>query len=275
MKKSEEGFSTPVALAVISSLYIITISVVILVHSTERKIGSYQRRVHAKAYALALLNNVSEEMQLLSKYENGLSDDVIVNGILSKFSQNNLQLADVSTGINKKFLKKSILENNAIAEYLLQSDSVETNYGWVNPKYADEDLIKSIQNDFNSGNTFPLINQLPFYNVFEMSNEFLLAVLKFNNIENPEEKTQDIQNALQENLSIEKIREILSVPANHPVFDFIGTKTIFWKATFETDECKVCAVYGAVPDENNQSKIQKYILVEQHIEFKGGEPENG
>ena len=157
----------------------------------------------------------------------------------------------------------------------MQSDSVETNYGWINPKYADEDLIKSIKNDFNSEDIFPIINQLPFYNVFEMSNDFLLAVLKFNNIQKPEEKTQAIQNALQQNLDIKKIREILSVPASHHVFDFIGTKTIFWKATFETDECKVCAVYAAVPDESNQSKIQKYILVEQHIEFKGGDPENG
>ena len=81
------------------------------------------------------------------------------------------------------------------------------------------------------------------------------------------DKTQIIENSLTQDLDINEICRILSVPESHPVFDFIGTKTIFWKASFETFDCNVYAIFAAIPDTRNHKKIDKYILIEKSVKM--------
>ena len=42
------------------------------------------------------------------------------------------------------------------------------------------------------------------------------------------------------------------------------------RSEFETEIARVRAVFAAVPEKENSKKIEKYILAEKEIYFKGG-----
>lgn len=270
MYRNEKGFSTPIALTVIFSLCLLVLSVILLVYTNEKKINSYKKQIIAEKNAEKLLQDIGEEIQFFKEEENDNPGAIAAEKLLAKYSQNNISLADVSTGINKEFLKDEILESNALVQYLATDDAQLSEYGWINPKYAGQSKIEQINNDFGNNVPFPIINEFPAYNLFEMKTDFLSAILAFNKINEPEDKAEKIKNLLPETVNIEKLCEILGVQKSHPVFDFLGTKTVFWKVSFETEECNTNAVFAAVPQKDDRKKIEKYVLVERHIAYKGG-----
>ncbi len=271
MFRSEDGFSTPIAMIVIFSLCLMTLSVIILVYTNEKKLNSYKRRIIAEKKAESLLLDISEKIQLLKDDENDFPGSASIEYFLSKYKQNNLILTDVSTGVNKEFLKAEILESSALKQYLSTEYAQLSEYGWINPKFADDTKIKQIENDFGNNSFFPVINEFPAYNLFEMNIDFLSAILSFNKISDPENKAEKVKTLSPENLNIDKLCEILGVQKNHSVFDLLGTKTVFWKVNFETEECITEAVFAVIPQKNDKKKIEKYVLVERHISYKGGQ----
>lgn len=270
MFKTEEGFSTPVALIVIFSLCLLVISVVMLVYTNEKKIDSYKRQIVAEKKAEKLLQDIGKEIQSLKEDENDSPDAIAKEKLLAKYKEENVTVSDVSTGINQEFLKDEILESESVIQYLAADDAQLSDYGWINPKYAEQSIVNQVETDFGESAPFPIINDFPLYNIFEMTTDFLTTILSFNNITEPEDKAEKIKNLLPENINIEKLCEILGVQKNHPVFDFLGTKTIFWKVTFETEEYKTSAVFAAVPQKDDKKKIDKYVLVEHKFSYKGG-----
>ena len=271
MFSSEKGFSTPIALIVIFSLCLMTLSVIILVYTNEKKLNSYKRKIVAEKKAENLLLDISEKIQLIKDEKNDFPGAASIEYLLAKYRQNNLILTDVSTGINKEFLKDEILESRALSQYLSTEDAQLSEYGWINPKYADNTKIEQIENDFGDNSFFPVINEFPAYNLFAMNIDFLTAILSFHKISEAEDKAEKIKNLTPENLSDEKLCEILGVQRNHSVFDFLGTKTVFWNVSFETEDCMANAVFAAIPQKNDKKEIEKYVLVERHISYKGGE----
>ena len=97
-----------------------------------------------------------------------------------------------------------------------------------------------------------------------------MAVLGYFKIKNGEQKLEQIREKLNGETSSKELAEILGISESHAVFDLIGFKTLFWKISFETDKCVCSAVFAAVPQKDNQKKIDRYILVEKDIVHKGG-----
>ena len=270
MFRNEKGFSTPIALIVIFSLCLMTVSVILLVYTNEKKINSYKRQILAQKKAEKLLQSISKEIQLLKEEENDSLDSNSIQNILLKYKQNNISLTDVSTGINKEFLNNEILENNDVMQYLFTNDAQISDYGWINPRYAEHSKIEQIEKDFGDTSPYPIFNEFPAYNLFEMKTDFLATIISLNKINEAEDKAEKIKNLYPEDLNIEKLSEVLGVQRNHAIFDFLGTKTVFWNVSFETDECKANAIFAILPQKDEQRKIEEYILVEHHITYKGG-----
>ncbi|UKI54643.1 MAG: hypothetical protein L6V90_08150 [Treponema succinifaciens] len=182
-----------------------------------------------------------------------------------------LSVSDASTGINKNFTSKVILKSKAISGCIeANREDIFAEYGWINPKFSGKAVIEQAEKDFEGKGTFPLINTFPPLNIFNMSGDFIKAVLELCRIKDAEKKTELIKGSLNPDTTIKELAEILGVGENHPVFDLLGTKTAFWKIGFETEKARACAVFAAVPEKENQRKIEKYILAEKKTFFKGG-----
>lgn len=265
---NEKGFVTTFAIITIFSLCVVVSSIALYEQSLAKKIKAYKNRFEAKNEAEELIFRMLEDFQILKSIEDGVKEKEAILEIANKYFQYNFSAKDVSTGINKNFIGKEILESNALKKYQNSSEMQKAEYGWINPKIADEKFIESIKADLETENTFPLVNYYPIYNISEMERDFIKAILEYEKIPNAEEKIKKLEE--QSFLGIDKksLKEILEVSENNAVFNFLGTKTVFWEILFETKQYKVKAIFALVPDKKENSKVEKYILIEKELSFK-------
>lgn len=270
MKSKESGFSTAFALTVIFSLCVITLSFAMIVNANEKKISAYKKTLDARKKANSILFSIEEKLQGLKEYPSDI-DECQILSLISVECDYEITVKDVSTGINENFVSSEILEDESVRRYMtLNEEAALTEYGWINPRVADKTVLDEILLDFENKNAFPLINNMPPLNIHFMTDEFIMAVLEYFKIKNREQKLEQIREKLNGETSSKELAEILEISENHAVFDLIGFKTLFWKISFETDKCGCSAVFAAVPQKDNQKKIDRYILVEKDIAHKGG-----
>ena len=270
MENRESGFSTAFALTVIFSLCVITLSFAMIVHANEKKISSYKKASDAHKKANYILFDIEEKLQELKEYPSDI-DQYQVLSLISGECDYDITVKDVSTGINENFVSSEILEDESVRRYMtLNKEAALTEYGWINPKFADKAVLDGISKDFENKNTFPLTNNTPPLNIHFMTDDFIRAVLEYYKIKNADRKIEIIKEKLNAETTAKELAEILEISENHAVFDLIGFKTLFWKISFETDKCGCSAVFAAVPQKDNQKKIDRYILVEKDIAHKGG-----
>lgn len=270
MKNKESGFSTAFALTVIFSLCVITLSFAMIVNASEKKISAYKKALDTRKKANSILFRIEEKLQGLKEYPSDI-DECQILSLISVECDYEITVKDVSTGINKNFVSSEILEADTVRKYLaLNEEAALTEYGWINPRFTDKSILDEISLDFENINAFPLINNMPPLNIHFMTDDFIMAVLEYFKIKNREQKLERIREKLNGETSSKELAEILGISESHAVFDLIGFKTVFWKINFETDKYGCSAVFAAVPQKDNQKKIDRYILVEKDIAYKGG-----
>lgn len=270
MKNYDSGFSTPIAMAAIFSLCILALPFCLATAANEKRMGSYRKLIEERKRIDSVIFDMEEKIQPLKDSPSD-SDGHEILHLLSSACDYELSVSDVSTGINKNFTSKEILKNKAISDCIeINGEDIFAEYGWINPKISGKAIIEQTIKDFEENNTFPLVNTFPPLNIFNMSGDFIKAVLELCGIKNAEKKTEIIKDSLNPDTTTKELAEILGTGENHPVFDLLGTKTAFWKVDFETEKARACAVFAAVPKKENQRKIEKYILAEKKTFFKGG-----
>lgn len=270
MENKEKGFSTAFALTVIFSLCVIEISFAMIVSSNEKKINSYKESVNARKEADSIIFNIEKVLQLLNESPADIDENYIVS-LISSVCNYDFKICEVSTGINKDFADEKFLKNEAIQKYIISNEKTAyVEYGWINTKFANKQIIEQISKDFENKEIFPLLNELPPLNIYFMSEDFISAVLEYSKITNIDTKLEQIRNNLNTDTTIKELASILEINENHMIFDLIGLKSLFWKIYFETDKYNCVAVFAAVPKKEEQKTIDKYILIEKEITYKGG-----
>lgn len=271
MKTNECGFSTPLAMSVILSLSVITLSFSMLVAAGGKKIDSFRKTVRARKEADSIIKGIGSEMQLLREYPCDTDDNNIVRSLVGSACKYSFSVRDASTGINKRIMGRKFRDSAAMEEYMSScGEDAFTEYGWINPAYADEEMLESTAADFGREDLFPLVNGLPLFNAFNMEEEFARAVLEACGIEKAGEKSVRMKEMLSPGTSIKELSELFGVEETHPVFSLVGLKTAFWEVRFETDKCRASAVFAAVPYGDDQRSVEKYVLVRKSIRHKGG-----
>lgn len=270
MKHYDGGFSTPLAMAAIFSLCILALPFCLATAANEKRTDSYRKLIEERKKIDSVIFDMEKRIQPLKDSPSD-SDGHEIMHLLSSACDFELSVSDASTGINKNFTSKVILKSKAISGCIeADREDIFAEYGWINPKFSGKAVIEQAEKDFEGKGTFPLINTFPPLNIFNMSGDFIKAVLGLCRIKDAEKKTELIKGSLNPDTTIKELAEILGVGENHPVFDLLGTKTAFWKIGFETEKARACAVFAAVPEKENQRKIEKYILAEKKTFFKGG-----
>ena len=268
MKDNEEGFSTAWALTVIFSLCVITLSFAMIVMANGKKINSYEKAAEARKETDSIIADIEKAIQNLK--ENSADSDVYeIAALIEGACKYDFTVKELSTGINKNFASEKLLENEELRQYmLLNEEEAVTQYGWINPSFSDDTVLQTVTKDFE--NTFPLVNRFPPLNIHFMSEAFVKAVLKYFNIKNADGKAELISQKLTGQTELKELADLLEIGESHSLFELVGFKSAFWEVCFDTENYGCRLVFAAVPEKENQKKIEKYILVEKDLTYKGG-----
>lgn len=266
-RNSENGFATATALLLVLSLSLILSAVFMLVFSQYRKASAWERELANEKEIDDFIDEFVTDFQ-------DLRNDIIDNDysenkakLIEKYSKHSLFLTDVSTGINIQLLSREILRDRNI---LYIAEKYKSEYGWINPLYAETEEIKKILDAWDKKNTddvFPLFCKMPMYNVFEMSDDFILAVLDYFKIPQSSDKLKVLKEAMRNTFfSRDELKKALLLSDTSPVLDFLGIKTGFYKAELKKDDYKIELVIAAVPHRYEKTRdVEKYILVSRKI----------
>jgi hypothetical protein len=271
MNKNDSGFSSPLAMTTIFSLSLIIISLAMLISTSEKRIKSYNKLINANSNAESLIREVGTQLQSFCNATCDYMDNDEIRFLQTLFPDNNLIISDVSTGINNDIINENLRNNPSLTTFLnLYGDEIQTSYGWINPIIADIQFVETLKASYNTDDLFPLINTMPPLNIFYMSYEFIELILSFYGFTDAESKARTIKENITTDTQLSDIAAILGVPSNHRIFNLLGTKTAFWNIKMETDMCYINAVFAAVPEKENSRNVEKYILVEKMVSYKGG-----
>ena len=259
---NSNAFSTPLAISIIFSLLVVLLALSFLISTNQRLIALYQRQNLNDMEIKQIVDEMTKDFQELVDYEADTEKGFFQNRMYSKYAELNICIEDISTGINKRFLNKEILENKAIKNLLTEEHSgYETDYGWINSLYVEKNEMDLIKADFETEDLYPLVNSLPLYNINYMDEAFLQAVLEYCGIKNAEEKAYEIKMRKEQIHNKEDLAKILGCSQTHHIFNFLGFKTTFWSVRFEKQGCEVEVVFAAFPEKENDRKIYEYKRV--------------
>lgn len=269
---NSNAFSTPLAISIIFSLLVVLLSLSFLLSSNQRLIALYQKQNLNDMEIKQIVDEMKKDFQELVNYKEDTETGIFQIRMYSKYAGLNICIKDVSTGINKRFLNKDILDNKAFKTLLTDEYcSYETDYGWINSLYIEKSELDLIKADFQTEDLYPLVNSLPLYNINFMNEVFLQAVLEYCGIKNANEKAYEIIMRKDEIHNNEELAKILGCTQNHHVFNFLGFKTTFWKVSFENQGCDVEVIFAAFPEKENGRKIYEYKKVGKILKKKGVE----
>lgn len=271
-KDFREGFSTPAAMILIFSFCLIIMSLAFFSMSKQKKINTYKKIYIAKRNSENILESIVKDFQDIAKEKVDTYQSDKIQDILSKYIEYEIEIEDVSTKINEEFLANKFYNSKEIQDLLfICGEGIKTEYGWINSKISDSKKIEEIKRDFEEEKIFPIVNNLPLYNIYFMDENFIKTICSLTNIStNGNElhillqKLNDTQNLL----TVDEISNILRISKSHLFFSFVGTKTTFWKISFSLQNCNTSAIIAAIPD--NESKISEYRLVEKNVQYLGG-----
>lgn len=272
-----EGFSTPPLLLIIFSLCVMLLAIATVINSRNQKLKAYKKYYEKKDEAECILENVLENFQVLKDEKVDNERSFGIQSVLEKNNEYSLCVKDISTGINKRFLDKKIIENEEIQKLCdFYVEDIITDYSWCNKNVCGDAVVKKIQNEFEENDVgifFPLVNELSLFNVYNMSEPFIFAILKLCDIPNAKEKANELYTkCLYEDIDKKEIAKVLEVSESNIVTNYLGCKTTFWKVYFETEFFIVQAVIAGVPYKKEKvTEIEKYILIEKEIIEKGRE----
>ncbi len=267
----ENGYYTPQAMILIFSLCTIIMSLNILLFCKQNKINAYKKLYKTKSEVNKIIEYLIEDFNYIANSNVDCIHNEVIQTIINKYSEHNISIEDVSTKINKDFLSSKIYEKQEIQELIFQYGSeIITEYGWMNAHLSDEQIIKASREDFETDDIFPIVNNLPLYNVYFMNEDFLRAILSINKINEVEHKVQKLINEINDKskeVDIEMICKLLEISKDHALFNYIGTKTTFWKINMNIYKTDVKIILAGIP--NRESKITYYKIIEKDLGLLG------
>ncbi|QQO10746.1 hypothetical protein [Breznakiella homolactica] len=246
-----------------------------------------------------LLKNIVADMQELTGFEYDAADSAVLDDLRVRYSAYGLEITDVSSGYHLDFLSDGELADEKLSKFIFINDTAAdfidwrdlhglsvkkdqwksfvkeeawdacVSYGWVPETQTDSFAYRFIVTSFNTTSydrLFPLINDFPMMNVNMIDPEILVPLVTRGSfkIERAEHKMELLANRLREGpMGTADISSLLDVPVTHDIFDYLGTKTAFWRISFSAKKGLFTeAVAAAIPvRDGKRQEISEYKLV--------------
>ena len=301
--KKDSGF---IEYNVVLILFFISIIITGIVLFSSSAIFFYRtdsRDYENKKAADLLLDEIIEKIQPLLHYHFDDKYNPLIMSLCAGYEIYNLQITDISSGYNLNFLSDEdmidsditsllFLDNTGAAFTLwrntnglsvskeswrnfLKQEAFDycVSYGWLHKNDTSSFAFKTIVSSFGTGDIdklFPLASDFPRMNVNMINPEILRPLIKRSSftIEKPAEKADVLISTLNAgSLTRSGISSILDVPISHPIMNYFGTKTSFWKIYFiMPSSLEIEAVIAAIPKKNGEiQEIESYRLIERRF----------
>lgn len=274
--KKDDGYSTAFGMIIIFILCFTIMALSMLVFSKNKKINKYENLYEKRNELIEIMYKIESDFQNIVDISN---DNLQMNEfikIFEKYEAYNIQIRDVSTGINPSVLSKDFLENESINNYIKNKNQL-CDYGWINNKYASNSVLEKLKVEFESNFLFPLVNNLPMYNIFFMDYDFLYTMLSYVGIPNSEKKAREIIAILDydiNSLNKENLCKILQIKNDHKIFEIIGFKSNFWEVKIQNEIFNSTIIFAGVPKNIESKIIEKYIPIKTKFERRDFSHEN-
>lgn len=274
--KKDDGYSTAFGMIIIFILCFTIMALSMLVFAKNKKINKYENLYEKRNELIEIMYKIESDFQNIVDISN---DNLQMNEfikILEKYEAYNIQIRDVSTGINPSVLSKDFLENESINNYIKNKNQL-CDYGWINNKYASNSVLEKLKVEFESNFLFPLVNNLPMYNIFFMDYDFLYTMLSYVGIPNSEKKAREIIAILEydiNSLNKENLCKILQIKKDHKIFEIIGFKSNFWEVKIQNEFFNSTIIFAGVPKNIESKIIEKYITIKTKFERRDLSHEN-
>lgn len=274
--KKDDGYSTAFGMIIIFILCFTIMALSMLVFAKNKKINKYENLYEKRNELIEIMYKIESDFQNIVDISN---DNLQMNEfvkILEKYEAYNIQIRDVSTGINPSVLSKDFLENESINNYIKNKNQL-CDYGWINNKYASNSVLEKLKVEFESNFLFPLVNNLPMYNIFFMDYDFLYTMLSYVGIPNSEKKAREIIAILEydiNSLNKENLCKILQIKKDHKIFEIIGFKSNFWEVKIQNEFFNSTIIFAGVPKNIESKIIEKYITIKTQFERRDLSHEN-
>lgn len=274
--KKDDGYSTAFGMIIIFILCFTIMALSMLVFAKNKKINKYENLYEKRNELIEIMYKIESDFQNIVDISN---DNLQMNEfikILEKYEAYNIQIRDVSTGINPSVLSKDFLENESINNYIKNNNQL-CDYGWINNKYASNSVLEKLKVEFESNFLFPLVNNLPMYNIFFMDYDFLYTMLSYVGIPNSEKKAREIIAILEydiNSLNKENLCKILQIKKDHKIFEIIGFKSNFWEVKIQNEIFNSTIIFAGVPKNIESKMIEKYITIKTKFERRDLSYEN-
>lgn len=246
-----------------------------------------------------LISIIEKDFQILADANADTNDCMEIGYLCGKYSDKNLKIKDISSGININCISEKFLEDKNLQKLFLittekfsefidtlrknkwlnSSDLINqyltdfgkkniTYYGWVNPSFLDCNLMNLIEDGKSKENSF-IIKDFPLLNVYFTAPEIINFFVTHNEfkISQSEEKYDKLIDEISLNpyLTRNRIKEILDVKDNNSILDILGTKTQFWEVSFNTEYSNIKMVIATIKD-----KEERYIykVIKREINYE-------
>jgi hypothetical protein len=275
-------------------------SAVLFSSSLMKYYRTYATYNHEKDKVLDILYEITREIQPLKNDEYDHRESYAIRAMENKFNAYGFQIRDVSSGYHLDFLTDSDLQDPGILAFLFPGNNASqyirfrngrglstdleparnlirseawdscVAYGWINGRQTDSYAFRQVSAAFKSTDAdklFPLVNDFPLINVNMVNPDMLspLIAMPGFKIEKPDEKMKKLKERLAVGpVSVSEISSILNVPYTNAIFDYLGTKTAFWKFSLTVKAGAVLSgVIAAIPEKyGERQEIKEYRLLD-------------
>lgn len=217
-----------------------------------------------------ILDDITNQMQLQSS-ETADFPDCFSYIIIKQDHVSNFSITDISSNINQFSLPDSILVSQQIQQYLSQIEKDKSIYSWININYCNSNTVSKLKKNHNTNNIselYPLINNLPLYNIYFLDKQELLLLLDailITDLQKQNNFINDIDNiAFATN---DELNKKLSINNHSLGAALFGCKTTFWEINFTLNNKFIfTGIVSLVPSKNNNVN-NKYYLLEHTYEI--------
>jgi hypothetical protein len=258
---------------------------------------------HEKTQAETILDNIARTMQELKRYPYDDPKNVFIESLRRQYDDYALDIVDISSGYHLDFLSDSDMTDSLLCEYLFINNSSSdfirwrnanglsqttgkwrnfvkresfdacVSYGWIPAANTESFVFRTVSLSWGVSDItslFPLVNDFPLMNVNMINPDIIKPLIMRADfkIEKPLEKFEMFKSKLQAGPVIDSdIASIINIPYTHPLFQYLGTKTTFWKISLEFSRIgSLEGIVAAIPPKNGKrQEIEEYRLIDRRF----------
>jgi hypothetical protein len=253
-----------------------------------------------KTNALDMLNAVVGDMQELKEYPYDDPENAVLGRLYLAYGGYSLEIKDVSSGYHLDFLSDKDIADKLIVEYLFVNNDASgfirqrdanglsrstekwrefvkeeafascVSYGWIPAGQTDSFAFRTVRASWGTDHAetlFPLVNNFPVMNVNMAAPDMLKPLIMRNEfkIEKAPEKFEALKNKLLAGPVMDSdLSSIMQIPLSNSLFNYLGTKTAFWKISFVFPGTGLVeGIVAAIPQKDGKrQEIEEYRLID-------------